>query len=250
MSTSYRAIKEDGSLAQLRFSAVFDGRMEKYGVRESTPENRSDMGRCLTDGEKCLWVYEDRLEPDIVCSLTRRFLNGVPAKILDAIEDEFDIRLVSEYEPEYWGFATEEEWRRCEAEADRAWDTGIPNEFAERFYGQCWKYLRGELHSLKPETKGLLYAQIAKRVVAGNPELTDDKSKLLRALGIIYLARDIADVPEKITEAKIADGVETAQHNLGAMVREAAAVNTPKCASTSAKDWLLEQIRQAMQRKG
>jgi hypothetical protein len=35
--------------------------------------------------------------------------NGNPTKILDAIEVEFDTHVVSEHQPEYWGFDTVEE---------------------------------------------------------------------------------------------------------------------------------------------
>jgi hypothetical protein len=45
-----------------------------------------------------------------VSFFTRWATNGAPAAILDAIAATFDTVLVSEHEPEFWGFQTVEEW--------------------------------------------------------------------------------------------------------------------------------------------
>jgi hypothetical protein len=35
---------------------------------------------------------------------------ATPGYILTAISDGFDVDIVSEYEPQFWGFDTQEEW--------------------------------------------------------------------------------------------------------------------------------------------
>jgi hypothetical protein len=45
-----------------------------------------------------------------VSGLTRYAPNGDPGKILNALANVFDTDIVSEYEPQYWGFDTQEEW--------------------------------------------------------------------------------------------------------------------------------------------
>jgi hypothetical protein len=45
-----------------------------------------------------------------VHSFTRWMPNGDPGKILNALANVFDTDIISEYEPQYWGFDTQEEW--------------------------------------------------------------------------------------------------------------------------------------------
>jgi hypothetical protein len=55
-----------------------------------------------------LWVYSN--EEGLVSTFCRWAPNGNPQRILCAIADQFDVDIVSEHEPQYWGFDTEEEW--------------------------------------------------------------------------------------------------------------------------------------------
>jgi hypothetical protein len=66
--------------------------------------------RYLTDGHNSMEVivYENGV-PD----LTMRNLWCAPErKIFHAIAEAFDTDIVSEHEPEFWGFDTQEEWDR------------------------------------------------------------------------------------------------------------------------------------------
>jgi hypothetical protein len=100
MSTSYAPLKD------IRAAELFDGRLEKYGIKEYLTSEATKRHRCLTDGLDYLWVLID--EEGGVIDFTRYGLND-SSEILIAIADTFNTYLASEYEPEYQGFDTEEE---------------------------------------------------------------------------------------------------------------------------------------------
>jgi hypothetical protein len=52
-------------------------------------------------------VYCD--EEGLVSGFTRYGVNA-PQRILQAIADEFGVDIVSECEPQFWGYETTEEW--------------------------------------------------------------------------------------------------------------------------------------------
>jgi hypothetical protein len=84
MSTDYYP------LAPIRMADLFDGRLEDVGVREQHSEDTTSDLKCLTDGRNFLLVYGD--EKGLVSSFTRRGMNA-PQRILQAISDEFDVRI-------------------------------------------------------------------------------------------------------------------------------------------------------------
>ena len=86
----------------------------------------------LTDGRNYLWVH---IDDGGFVSFTRYAPNGNPGKILGAVEDAFETYLASEYEPQYWGFDTEEEW---EAAVNKR-----AEEHEREFYIELLKYCRG-----------------------------------------------------------------------------------------------------------
>ena len=91
---------------------LFDGRLEEFGVREHVkPEATTEKSRLLTDGRNYLWVSID--DDGFVGRLTRYAPNGAPGKILNALANVFDTDIVTEYEPQFWGFDTQEEWKRA-----------------------------------------------------------------------------------------------------------------------------------------
>lgn len=95
MSTEYRPLPD------IQFAQLFDGRLEKYGVKwEETAANTRHLLCC----DRGLQVH---CHNDGTCSFTQRGV--VPWSIFDAIVKEFAVELVSEHEPRFWGFATEEE---------------------------------------------------------------------------------------------------------------------------------------------
>ena len=112
MSTDLRPLKT------IHMSDLFDGRLERFNIRESQNKDSSDQNRCLTDGYNYLWVYGG--DDGTVGCFTRYFPNGNPSFILKHICDEFATRIVSENEPEFYGCESEEEleamWERMAQE--------------------------------------------------------------------------------------------------------------------------------------
>jgi len=77
MSTDYRPLKK------ISASSLFDGRLEKFDVREHIkPDKTTEKERCLTDGRNYVWVYID--DDGFVDILTRYGANA-PVKILNAV---------------------------------------------------------------------------------------------------------------------------------------------------------------------
>ena len=102
MSTAYCLSERVGA------STLFDGRLENFGVREHVkPDETSKNRRCLTDGRNYLWVYID--DAGLVSSISR-YGGNAPGKILNSIAQAFDTDIFSEYQPQFWGFDTQEEW--------------------------------------------------------------------------------------------------------------------------------------------
>ena len=164
MSTDYRPLKE------IAACDLFDGRLEKFNVREDVGRGTTERKRCLTDGCNYLWVFIG--DDGFVRDFTRWMPNGNPGKILNAIAEIFDTDIVSEYEPQYWGFETEEEWDA--AVNKRA------EEHEREFYIELLKYCRGEPNNIKPGTAGMAMAEIAKKLGEKNPSLLlpENKDKL------------------------------------------------------------------------
>jgi hypothetical protein len=115
---------------------------------------------------------------------------------LCAIEGEFDLETVSEYEPKYWGYETQEEW-------DAAW-TEMAEKDEHDFYNEVAKFIRGESHGIQPGTIGMIQAEIAKRLIAESPDLLaeDKRPELIKAVNLIY-ERDHA-VTVKLSERDLA----------------------------------------------
>jgi hypothetical protein len=177
MSTGYIAIAGVGadklSLANIRAADLFDGRLEAFGIYEHFNEETNEADRMLTDGRNYLWV---KVEGGLVSAFVRYASNGAPGKILGAIADAFDVDIVSEYQPQFWGFKTQEEWdTQMEELSQEAW---------ERFHAEIVKFLKGEPHDIRPGTVGMGHAQIAKKLVEEDPALLlpENKSKFRDAI--------------------------------------------------------------------
>jgi hypothetical protein len=164
MTTDYRLSNK------IRLSDLIDGRLEQFGVREKIVSGETtNRTKRLTDGHDDLLAFADR--HGFVKSLTRcgDFINGsllvVIRKgslikfpmgdvgvqpILEAIEKAFDTNTFSEFQPEYWGYGTQEEWN------------------AE------WESIRNE----RPEI-GRAVAFACNAASASDPNLRDRKDELL-----------------------------------------------------------------------
>jgi hypothetical protein len=103
MSTDYIPLK------RISFAKLFDGRLEPFGIREHTRRGHTTKAnRCLTDGKNFLWVF--RRDDGAISCFTRWWPNGNPIEIIETIANVFKTKIVSEYEPQYWGFDTQAEW--------------------------------------------------------------------------------------------------------------------------------------------
>src|SRR5262249_1516456 len=145
MSTSF------APLTVLRVTDLLDGRLEKAGVREHHSEKTTSSVKVLTDGRNFLWVYCD--DDDGPVSRFARYGTNVPDRILPANSNEVAVDIGSEYEPQFWGFETQEEW-------DAAWRK--MNEKAEQdLFNEVVKFVRGEEHEIGSGTNGMIIAEIA-----------------------------------------------------------------------------------------
>jgi hypothetical protein len=172
MSTDFRPLKD------ILAHEMFDGRLETFGVSERFVADQStERSRCLTDGRNFMWVYSN--DHGFVSGITR-YGGNAPSKILRAISETFDTDIVSEHEPQYWGFDTQEEWD--------AFEDKLAKESKEAFYNNLLKYLRGEPNDIKPGTIGMLKAQIAEKLVSDDPELLmpTNEGKLYELMNSIY----------------------------------------------------------------
>jgi hypothetical protein len=191
MSTDYcpvaRTAEKAGArpLSQIRMTDLFDGRLEKARVREEHSEDTMADLKFLTDGRNFLCVYGD--EKGLVSRFTRRGMMNAPERILQAICDEFDVDIVSEHEPQFWGFETEEELEAAwEAYAEEHGHT--QSSYEQRFYNEVVKFVGGKAHDIQPGTIWMIKAEIAKRLIAESPDLLaeDKQSDLIKAVNLIY----------------------------------------------------------------
>jgi hypothetical protein len=171
MSTDFRP------LTPIRMADLFDGRLNDVGVHEQHSEDTTPNQKCLTDGRNFLWDYAD--EKGLVSILCKYGMNA-PQRILQSICDKFNVDVVSEYDPEFWGFKTQEEWD--------AWQHAEAKKAEEDFYKNVVKFVRGEAHDIRPGTIGMIKAEIAKRLIADSPDLLaeDKRPDLIKAVNLMY----------------------------------------------------------------
>jgi hypothetical protein len=164
MSTYY------GLRKRIKADELFDGRLDVFGVHEEgRPKGAADRYapymkvrevRHLTEGQNSMKVviYENG-----VADLNVRNLWCAPEReILHALAEAFDSDIVSEHDPQYWGFDTQEEWAEWESRG---------REDEESFHNELLKCLRGEPSDIRPRTIGMIKAKIAKKLVAKEPAL-------------------------------------------------------------------------------
>ena len=171
MSTYYRPMRP------IQITKLFDGSLEKFGVSESPEQDSSNSHRCLTDGESFLWVGVDSTRSSV--GFTRYGSNAVGG-ILSAVSGVFDTKIAEEYDPQFWGFETQEEWDACEQK--------ITEERDAIFYVEMMKHVRCEPNNLREGSVGMIEAEIAKNLIADRPSLgsPEKKRELLDAISKTY----------------------------------------------------------------
>jgi hypothetical protein len=187
MSTDYMTEEK------VRFIDVFDGRLERFGVREHIcPGKTSDTYRCLTDGRNFVWLCE--YQGTLGC-ITRYGAN-VPQKILVAIAEAFETDIFSEHQPQFWGFETQAAW-------DRAMDA-LNKRADDAFYADVVRFIRGEPNRLRARSVGMRKAEIAKDLVGHDPSLLspDKREELMAAVSQKY--KEVAAVIVTLSDRDMA----------------------------------------------
>jgi hypothetical protein len=169
MSTDYMLAKKVSA------RELFGGQLEKLGIRERIAPEASERERCLTDGRNYLWVYTD---DDGSVSCLSRYGADAPGKILNAIAEVFETEIFSEFEPQFWGFDTQEDWDAAMKEED--------DRCRQEFYADVCAYVRGEPNDIRPGTHREFEVKIAKKLLEEEGIMIDDKDKLLAGLDAIY----------------------------------------------------------------
>jgi hypothetical protein len=121
-------------------------------------------------------IYEN----GVACIDVRNLWCAPEREILNAIAEAFDTDIVSEHQPEYWGFDTQEEW-----DADKK---RIHEEYERQFHVELLKHLRGEPTDIQPGTIGMKKAEIAKSLVEKDPSFMEpaNRDKLRGEIDAIY----------------------------------------------------------------
>jgi hypothetical protein len=188
MSTHYAPIKS------VSFAKVFDGRLEQFGIWEHVGENtNSETRRCLTDGRAYLWVYANS-DGNIDTILSTA--GNVSGKIFHAIEASFDTYIASEYDPEFWGFETEDEMDFAFAK--------IAAERDKNFLIELRKYLTGEPNDISVGTVDMEKAKIAEKLISKEPALLlpDKEVYLWKAIEEIYISAQEFDFMSSVSYEK------------------------------------------------
>ncbi len=162
MSTTYRPLK------RILFAQLFDGCLEPFDIREHVHRgSTTKSARCLTDYKSFLWVY--RSDDGAVRCFKRWRPNGMPIEIIKTIAKVFKTKIVSEYEPQFWGFDTQAEW-----------DAALEAEAKERdkwLYLDILKYVSNKPNDIKRGTNRETLAKIAKQLIAADPGLLKLKNR-------------------------------------------------------------------------
>ena len=194
MGSEYRAEKD------ILASELFDGRLQKLGVREHGQARKNH--RCLTDGENCLGVRIN--DAGYVAGFEREWNGnwGSPEKILSAVSDAFETKIFSYREPEYYGLKSEEEKAAWRSEQDEY--LGIR---------------KAEGLKIDPDTAEVSweYAPLAD-VYGVYPYLPDE----IDCIGRVYFARrpgsdiwvEFQDIPDKTCDA-LHERIELAERQQG-----------------------------------
>ena len=171
MSTDYR------TESTVLMSDLFDGRLSKYDISEHYTEKTSATTRCLTENDNYIWVYGN---PAGCATCLTRYGMNFPGHILNSIAQEFDTEIYSEYQPQFWGFSTQEEWDKWHLEQSKI--------DQEEFYKAVIQYLAGDGVKYDEGTIGRVKMEIAKELSNQNSDLLlpENKEMLLNEIDKFY----------------------------------------------------------------
>ena len=105
METDYKPLNP------IPFEALFDGRLENYGIQEEHLPRSTKHGRCLSDGCDILWCYAD--DSGHVRRFEGHFMHlNWPVGIVKAIAETFDTEIYSHCDYRYPDY----DWEKIENE--------------------------------------------------------------------------------------------------------------------------------------
>jgi hypothetical protein len=107
MGMDYRLLSADGCPAAIRSDLLLSGRLKRHGVEAKiigAPRGRI----CLRGVDGCLVTNDD------ATGLCAEFWHNnsqpeAPWSVVDALEKEFELEVLFEEDPRFWGLANEEE---------------------------------------------------------------------------------------------------------------------------------------------
>jgi hypothetical protein len=171
MSTHYRSLKD------ILVRDLLDGRLAIFGIREHAVHSSEEHCRCITDGDNYIWVLGNSRG---CVEIIRRTAGNLADYIVSRIAECFEAEIVSEYEPQYWGFDTDEEWEAAEV--------AFSKEHEDEYYAELMKYVAGEPNDIQAGTIGAAMADIALQLVRANADLTlpANRDELLERITTIY----------------------------------------------------------------
>jgi hypothetical protein len=179
MSTDFRP------MTPIQMDQLFDGRLAQFGIREEKTDTSDVQRRCLTDGKNYVWVYGT--ESGRVGSFSRNGANSA-SHIIGAIEDLFDVTIVSEHHPSFWGFATERAWLK-------PWENV---EESERFLEDLKTYIATGETQYSPGEIGYMLQRIGRFVISMLPELqaARNREKLEKLLAAVLEEHELVFISE------------------------------------------------------
>jgi hypothetical protein len=159
------------------FAQLFDGRLDKYGVREKIGEYSTETARQLKGCDCVLQVFR---EEDGSCTFTCSNFRPLPSAVLEALIEEFAIEVVSEHDYRYWGFSSEEKWN--------AVNEKLAKESEDKLYNNILHFVRGEPDDLEEGSFEFQQAEIAKALIQNDPSLMapEKRGVLLEAVMAIF----------------------------------------------------------------
>ena len=163
-----------------------DDSLGASGITEhQSPYVDNKVERCLVEGENRLWA---EITPKGNVMFLECGVGHDPSKILEKLSELSGSKIVSEFEPEYWGLETQEELDDFhKAQTDR---------YRQELYQELLRYALGR--PVRVELEELVHhkAGIAKQLIAEEPSLAFKMDALLAKVDMTYRgAQNKGDLP-------------------------------------------------------
>jgi len=129
-------------------------------MRKIRVDRDGSFWKRITDGQNFLSVDFDK--DGRITSFTRNAGNDA-RDILTEIAETCDVEIVSEHEPKFWGFETQEEW-------DASWEA-LADQQQQELCEQIIRFVRGKPNDIRPGTIAMSMAESAKHLAAKLPRI-------------------------------------------------------------------------------